>query len=59
MSDEKINATFERYIGMMSMFYRSGYYHGDSIVEYRDRIYANDKKIKVGIPYLNTPWVAS
>ena len=48
MSDEKIQATFARYIGAMSMFYRQGFYHGDSIEQYRDRVIANGKKIKVG-----------
>ena len=48
MSDEQIQASFARYIGMMTMFYRPGYYHGDSIEQYRDRILANGKKIKVG-----------
>ena len=48
MSDEQIYETFARFMGTMNLFYRKGYYHGDSIEEYRDRILKNGKKIKVG-----------
>jgi len=48
MSDEVFDETFARLEGCMSMFYRNGYYHGDSIEEYRDRIIKNSRKIKIG-----------
>jgi len=48
LSDEQIHATFERFVGAMSAFYRPGFYHGDDIRVYRDRVLANGKKMKVG-----------
>lgn len=48
MSDKEIADTFDRYMDMMSLYYPRGYYHGDSIMQYRDFILANGKKVKVG-----------
>jgi len=48
MTDEQLNQTFSRYMGILSMLYPRGHYHGDSIEQYRECIYQNGKKIKVG-----------
>jgi succinate dehydrogenase/fumarate reductase flavoprotein subunit len=48
MTDEQLNQTFNRYMGFLALLYPKGYYHGDSIEQYRDRIFKNGKKIKVG-----------
>lgn len=50
-SKEEFEALFERYIKFMSMFYRKGYYHGDSIEEYRQRIVDNGMRIKIAPIY--------